>query len=162
MLSLCLSRRFDRYFLFFFSSRRRHTRCALVTGVQTCALPISPAPRSVADQQALWNHVRAGTIGNVTSDHAPYNIDAPDGKFWAGDNAPFSQIANGVPGLETRMPICFHEGVVQGRIDLQQFVALTSTNAARLFGIYPQKGTIAIGADADIVVWDAEKKVRIT
>src|SRR3546814_20239403 len=60
------------------------------------------------------------------------------------------------------MPICFHEGVVKGRIDLQQFVALTSTNAARLFGIYPQKGTIAIGADADIVVWDAEKKVRIT
>src|SRR3546814_14936430 len=59
------------------------------------------------------------------------------------------------------MPICFHEGVVKGRIDLQQFVALTSTNAARLFGIYPQKGTIAIGADADIVVWDAEKKVRI-
>ncbi|EDP63439.1 D-Hydantoinase [alpha proteobacterium BAL199] len=122
----------------------------------------SPAPRSVADQQALWNHVRTGTIGNVTSDHAPYNMDAPDGKFWSGDNAPFSQIANGVPGLETRMPICFHEGVVKGRIDLQQFVALTSTNAARLFGIYPQKGTIAIGADADIVVWDPERKVRIT
>lgn len=122
----------------------------------------SPAPRSVADQQALWNHVRLGTIGNVTSDHAPYNIDAPDGKFWAGDNVPFSQIANGVPGLETRMPIVFSEGVVQGRIDLQKFVAITSTNAAKLFGIHPQKGTISIGADADIVIWDAERRVTIT
>lgn len=122
----------------------------------------SPAPRSVADQEALWNHVRIGTIGNVTSDHAPYNIDAPDGKFWAGDNAPFSQIANGVPGLETRMPIAFSEGVVKGRIDLQTFVAITSTNAAKLFGLYPQKGRIGIGADADIVIWDAEKEVTIT
>ncbi|MCR9176780.1 MAG: dihydropyrimidinase [Alphaproteobacteria bacterium] len=122
----------------------------------------SPAPRSVPDQQALWRHINSGTIGNVTSDHAPYNIDAVDGKFWAGDNAPFNQIANGVPGLETRMPIVFSEGVVKGRIDPQQFVALTSTNAAKLFGVYPQKGTISIGADADICIWDAEKKVTIT
>ena len=122
----------------------------------------SPAPRTKAEQEALWNYVKSGTLGNVTSDHAPYNIDDPDGKFWAGDNAPFSSIANGVPGLETRMPILFHEGVVKGRIDLQEFVAITSTNAARLFGLHPQKGTISIGADADIVIWDAEKKITIS
>ncbi len=122
----------------------------------------SPAPRSEGDQEALWDHVRLGTIGNVTSDHAPYNIDELEGKFWAGDNAPFSQIANGVPGLETRMPIVFSEGVARGRIDLQTFVALTSTNAARLFGLYPAKGTISVGADADICVWDAGREVTIS
>jgi dihydropyrimidinase len=122
----------------------------------------SPAPRTVDDQAALWTHVRTGTLGNVTSDHAPYNINAPDGKFWAGDNAPFSQIANGVPGLETRMPIVFSEGVATGRIDLQKFVEITSTNAAKLFGLYPKKGTVSIGADADLVIWDAERKVTIT
>ena len=122
----------------------------------------SPAPRSEGDQEALWDHVRIGTIGNVTSDHAPYNIDELEGKFWAGDNAPFSQIANGVPGLETRMPITFSEGVAKGRIDIQTFVALTSTNAARLFGLYPRKGTISVGADADICVWDPDRTVTIT
>jgi dihydropyrimidinase len=122
----------------------------------------SPAPRSKADQEALWDYVRIGSIGNVTSDHAPYNIYESDGKFWAGDNVPFSQISNGVPGLETRMPIVFSEGVSKGRIDLQTFVALTSTNAAKLFGIYPQKGTVSIGADADLCIWDADKKVTIT
>jgi dihydropyrimidinase len=122
----------------------------------------SPAPRTEGDQEALWDHVRIGTIGNVTSDHAPYNIDELEGKFWAGDNAPFSQIANGVPGLETRMPITFSEGVAKGRIDMQTFVALTSTNAAKLFGLYPKKGTIAVGADADICIWDAEREVTIS
>lgn len=60
------------------------------------------------------------------------------------------------------MPIAFSEGVVKGRIDLQTFVAITSTNAAKLFGLYPQKGRIGIGADADIVIWDAEKQVTIS
>ena len=85
----------------------------------------SPAPRTEGDQEAVWNHVRLGTIGNVTSDHAPYNIDELEGKFWAGDNAPFSQIANGVPGLETRMPITFSEGVSKGRIDPVSYTHLT-------------------------------------
>ncbi len=122
----------------------------------------SPAPRTEGDQEALWDHLRLGTIGNVTSDHAPYNIDELEGKFWAGDNAPFSQIANGVPGLETRMPITFSEGVAKGRIDLETFVAVTSTNAARLFGLYPNKGVIAVGADADICIWDPDRQVTIT
>ena len=122
----------------------------------------SPAPRTVEHQSALWSYIRSGTLGVVTSDHAPYNVHTPDGKFWAGDNAPFNQIANGVPGLETRMPIVFSEGVATGRIDLQSFVAITSANAAKLFGLYPKKGTVSVGADADIVIWDAEKSVTVS
>jgi dihydropyrimidinase len=122
----------------------------------------SPAPRDPANQAALWDHVRSGTLDIITSDHAPYNMFSPDGKFWAGDNAPFSQIANGTPGLETRMPLVFSEGVVKGRISMEDFVALTSTNAAKLFGLHPKKGSISIGADADITIWDAERKVTIS
>ena len=61
---------------------------------------------------------------------------------------------NGVPGLEARLPVLFSEGVVKGRIDLPTFVAVTATNAAKLFGVHPQKGTIAVGSDADIAIWD--------
>lgn len=68
---------------------------------------------------------------------------------------------NGVPGLETRLPILFSEGVVRGRIDLRTFVALSATNPARLFGLSPRKGTIAVGADADVAVWNPERKVTI-
>jgi len=71
-------------------------------------------------------------------------------------------MANGVPGLEIRLPLLFSEGVQKGRISLQQFVALTSTNAAKLYGLYPRKGTIAIGADADIAIWDPEREVTIS
>jgi dihydropyrimidinase len=67
-----------------------------------------------------------------------------------------------VPGLETRLPVVFSEGVVRGRIDLPTFVAVTATNPAKLFGIHPQKGAIAVGADADIVIWDPHKRVTIT
>ena len=69
---------------------------------------------------------------------------------------------NGIPGVETRLPILFSEGVVKGRITLNQFVALTSTNHAKMYGLYPRKGTIAVGADADIAIWDPERKVTIT
>jgi dihydropyrimidinase len=71
-----------------------------------------------------------------------------------GDDAGFHQVPNGVPGVETRLPLLLGEGVLGGRIDLQRFVELTSTNPARLYGLYPRKGTIAVGSDADLVVWD--------
>jgi dihydropyrimidinase len=121
----------------------------------------SPAPRTKSDQEALWQHLRAGTLTVFSSDHAPNRFDDPHGKKVAGDSAPFSAVPNGLPGLETRLPILFSEGVVKGRIDLETFVALTATNPARLFGLAPQKGAIAIGADADIAIWDANKKVII-
>ena len=122
----------------------------------------SPAPRTKADQEALWNYIRTGVLGVVSSDHAPYRYDDPMGKKIRGEDAPFSVVPNGVPGLETRLPILFSEGVAKGRIDLPTFVAISATNAAKLFGIHPQKGTIAIGADADIAIWDPEKRVTIT
>ncbi|MCC6304815.1 MAG: dihydropyrimidinase [Rhodobacteraceae bacterium] len=121
----------------------------------------SPAPRTPEDQVALWDHLRLGTLGIVSSDHAPNRFDDRHGKKVRGEDAPFSAIPNGVPGLATRLPVLFSEGVGKGRIDLATFVALTATNPARLFGLAPRKGTIAIGADADLAIWDPGRKVTI-
>ena len=120
----------------------------------------SPPPRDLAAQASLWRGIEDGTFDIVNSDHAPYRFDA-EGKLRAGPAAPFRKVANGVPGLETRLPLLFSEGVVKGRIDLQRFVALTATNNAKLYGLHPRKGTIAVGADADIAIWDPEKRVTI-
>ncbi len=122
----------------------------------------SPAARSAADHEALWAAIRAGVIGNVSSDHAPARYEGPDGKMAFGTDAPFSRIHNGLPGLATRLPVLFSEGVAKGRIDLSTFVAITATNPAKLFGLHPRKGTIAIGSDADIAIWDPAKQVTIT
>ena len=106
--------------------------------------------------------IRRGVIGNITSDHAPTHFGGPDGKSVFGEDAPFTQLPNGVPGLAARMPILFSEGVVKGRIDLPTFVAITATNAAKLFGLHPRKGSIAVGSDADIAIWDPVRRVTIT
>jgi dihydropyrimidinase len=90
----------------------------------------------------------------VSSDHAPYQFEGPEGKQAIARTAPFSKIPNGIPGLETRMPFLFSEGVGKGRIDLQTFVAITATNPAKLFGLHPRKGSIAVGMDADLAIWD--------
>ncbi|MDQ0473411.1 dihydropyrimidinase [Labrys wisconsinensis] len=119
----------------------------------------SPPPRDAAAQASLWRGIEDGTIDIVNSDHAPYRFDAA-GKLRAGPRAPFRKVANGIPGLETRLPILFSEGVVGGRIDLQRFVALTARNNARLYGL-SRKGTIAVGADADIAIWDPERRLTI-
>ena len=96
----------------------------------------------------------------MSSDHAPYRYDQT-GKLAHGPNANFEQIAAGVPGIEARLPLLFSEGVGKGRIDLNHFVALASTTAAKIYGIYPRKGTIAVGSDADIAIWDPDKEVTI-
>ena len=97
-----------------------------------------------------------------SSDHAPFCFDSAEGKKLHGEHAPFTKIANGMPGIETRLPLLFSEGVQKGRIDLPRFVALSATNAAKIYGLYPRKGTLAIGADADIAIWDAGREVTIT
>jgi len=114
----------------------------------------SPPLRDAATQEALWRHVQSGTLSLVSSDHAPYRFDQ-SGKFHAGPDATFRQIANGMPGIEMRLPLLFSEGVGKGRITLNRFVELSATNAAKIYGMYPAKGTIAIGSDADIAIWDA-------
>jgi dihydropyrimidinase len=120
----------------------------------------SPPPRDKASQAALWQGLKDGLFDILSSDHAPYRFDA-EGKKLNGTDASFRKVANGLPGLETRAPILFSEGVVAGRIDIERFVALNSSNAARIYGLYPRKGTISVGADADIAIWDPEKKVVI-
>ncbi|MGS0646027.1 dihydropyrimidinase [Komagataeibacter melomenusus] len=122
----------------------------------------SPPPRTKADSAGLWSYVRRGVIDVISSDHCGYSYDGPLGKSRFGRDAPFSLVPNGIPGLATRLPLIFDEGVNRGNITLNQFVALVSTNPARRYGLHPRKGTIAPGADADIVLWDPEKTVTIT
>ncbi|WP_225785136.1 dihydropyrimidinase [Xenophilus sp. Marseille-Q4582] len=114
----------------------------------------SPPPRDKANQQFVWNGLSSGLFTIVSSDHAPFSMEGPHGKRAAGEVASFDRIPNGVPGVETRLPLLMSEGVLGGRIDIHRFVELTATNPARLYGLYPRKGTIAVGSDADLVVWD--------
>ena len=112
----------------------------------------SPPQRTADDQQALWEAIGDGTITLLTSDHAPYRMDA-SGKFANGADAPFNRIANGMPGLQTRLPLMFDAMVTQERGGLEAFVALTATAPARALGL-TGKGQIAVGHDADIAIWD--------
>jgi dihydropyrimidinase len=121
----------------------------------------SPPLRTAADQEALWQALRLGDLQFVSSDHAPYALDAT-GKFKAGPNPNFKQIANGMPGLELRLPMLFDAIVHKGRGTLQQFVAWTATEPAKMYGLHPKKGTIAIGADADICIWDPNRRVMVS
>ncbi len=130
-------------------------------GLEGAKFCCSPPPRDHAAQEAVWTGLRNGTFQVFSSDHAPYRYDA-SGKLPHGDRTIFKDIANGVPGIELRLPLLFSEGVGQGRIDLNAFVALTATNHAKLYGLYPKKGTIAVGSDADIAIWDPERQTTIS
>jgi dihydropyrimidinase len=121
----------------------------------------SPPPRDARNQQVIWDGLADGLFTIVSSDHAPFRYDDPQGKKLGGEEPSFEYIPNGIPGIETRLPLLFSEGVLAGRLTIQQFVALTSTNPAKLYGLYPRKGTIAIGADADLVIWDTSKRQPI-
>ncbi len=96
-----------------------------------------------------------------SSDHAPFRFDA-SGKLPKGDKTVFKEMANGVPGIEVRMPLLFSEGVHKGRIDIHEFVALTATNHARMYGLAHRKGDVAVGMDADLAVWDPVRQSVIT
>jgi len=130
-------------------------------GVEGAKFCCSPPPRDHGAQEAVWTGLRNGTFQVFSSDHAPYRFDA-SGKLPRGDKTTFKEIANGVPGIELRLPLLFSEGVGQGRVDLNAFVALTATNHAKLYGLYPRKGTIAVGSDADIAIWDPDRVTTVT
>src|SRR5439155_939607 len=119
------------------------------------------APRDHAAQEAVWRGLQNGTFQVFSSDHAPYRYDET-GKLLKGDKTTFKDTANGVPGIELRVPLLFSEGVGKGRLDLNRFVALTATNHAKLYGLYPKKGTIAVGSDADIAIWDPARQVTVS
>ena len=101
----------------------------------------------------IWDGLVDGLFTVFSSDHAPFRYDAPEGKKPNGQEVAFRHIPNGIPGLETRLPLLYSEGVLGGRLTLEQFVTLTATNPAKAYGLHPRKGTIAPGADADLVVW---------
>ena len=117
----------------------------------------SPPQRTASDQNALWDGLADGTLSLVSSDHAPYRYDET-GKLNHGVEADFSKMANGLPGLEVRMPLMFNAIVSMGKLPAPTFVKLTASEPARLHGL-PSKGDLAPGFDADLVVWDPEKTV---
>ena len=109
----------------------------------------------------MWKGFKDGTLSVYSSDHAPYRFDET-GKLPKGNATSFKEMANGVPGIELRLPLLFSEGVMAGRLSVEEFVALTATNHAQMYGLAPRKGAIEVGADADIVIWDTKRKTTIT
>jgi dihydropyrimidinase len=128
-------------------------------GYQGARCVCSPPPRDRSNQEVIWNGLRDGLFTIFSSDHAPFNIEGTEGKKPGGQEQHFRHIPNGIPGLETRMALLYTEGVMGGRITLERFVDLTATLPAKAYGLHPRKGTIAIGADADLVIWDEGERV---
>ena len=122
----------------------------------------SPPPRDKASQDACWTGLESGLFSLFSSDHCPFRYEDPKGKLNPLGKKSFRFVPNGIPGVETRLPILFSEGVNKKRISINDFVALTATNHAKLYGLYPRKGTIAIGSDADLAIWDPALKRTIS
>jgi dihydropyrimidinase len=118
---------------------------------------MSPPFRNKANQDSLWAGLAAGSLQVVASDHCAFTTKQK--RMGLGD---FTKIPNGTGGLEDRMPVLWTKGVRTGRLTMNEFVAVTSSNAAKILNLYPRKGAIAVGADADIIVWDPEKTKKIT
>lgn len=129
----------------------------------------SPPMRTPADNVRLWEGLKEGIVQAVGTDHCPFFFDgtrpilyegkpvAIPGKELGKDD--FTKIPNGLPGVGDRLPVLWTYGVGSGKITANQFVALTSTNPAKIFGLYPRKGTLLPGSDADLAIWDVQKKV---
>jgi len=130
-------------------------------GMEGAKYVCSPPPRDTASQAAIWDGIADGTFDVFSSDHCPFVFASEAGKATPKGRQSFRYVPNGIPGVETRMRILWSEGVATGRITAQTFVALTATNHAKLYGLYPQKGTIAVGSDADIVLWDPARRDTI-
>lgn len=130
-------------------------------GVEGAKWMCSPPARTAADQEALWRALALGDLQTVSSDHAPYAFDET-GKLKAGPNPTFKQVANGLPGLETRLPLLFDAMVSKGRMGVERFVELTATAPAKIYNLHPRKGSIAVGADADIAIWDPQRSVTLS
>ena len=119
-------------------------------GFETAKFVCSPPMRTMEHQEALWSALENGSIQQVSSDHAPFKYE---GQKTQG-REDFTRIPNGLPGIETRLPLLFTYGVRTGRISPERFVQLVATNPARIFGMYPHKGTLDVGSDADVILVD--------
>jgi dihydropyrimidinase len=118
-------------------------------GVEGMKHVMSPPLRDRRNQKVLWDALEAGVIDTVATDHCPFDTS----QKLLGKDA-FTQIPNGIPGIEERVGLLYTHGVSRGGLDLHRFVDAASTRAAKLFGLYPRKGTIAAGSDADLVIFD--------
>jgi|HubBroStandDraft_1064217.scaffolds.fasta_scaffold00059_28 dihydropyrimidinase len=118
----------------------------------------TPPPRERSNQPGMWRGILDGTLGVFSSDHSPWNYAD---KIAAGPSTPFNKVPNGIPGIETRLPLFFSATQSTGRLTLNQFVDVTTTTPAKLYGLYPRKGIIAVGSDADFAIWDPERTVTI-
>jgi dihydropyrimidinase len=114
---------------------------------------MSPPLREKKDQVALWGGINQGSIQTIATDHCPFHLEQK-----AAGKDDFTKIPNGAPGIENRMELLFSEGVNKGKISLNKYVEITSTNSAKIFGMFPRKGTIGIGADADIIIFDPNEE----
>ena len=128
-------------------------------GLEGAKWMCSPPLREESDQEALWRAVELGDLQVISSDHAPYRLNET-GKFSAGPNPTFKTIANGMPGLELRLPLLFDAMVSKGRLGLNKFVEVAATAPARIYNL-PGKGSIAIGQDADVAIWNPDREVTI-
>jgi len=118
---------------------------------------MSPPFRNKMHQDSLWAGLQSGSLSVVATDHCAFTTEQK--RFGIGD---FTKIPNGTGGLEDRMPMLWTHGVATGRLTMNEFVAVTSTNIAKILNCYPKKGAVLVGADADLVVWDPEKSKTIT
>jgi len=118
---------------------------------------MSPPFRDKRNQDSLWAGLQSGSLQVVATDHCAFTSEQK--RMGVGD---FTKIPNGTGGLEDRMPVLWTRGVATGRLTMNEFVAVTSSNIAKILNIYPRKGAIAVGADADIVVWDPKRKKTIS
>lgn len=151
-------------------------------GFEPAKYVMAPPLRTIDDTRAMWEGLSDGSLDFVVTDHCPFTmaqkqgrrrtpefrrlpegtVSTPSEAPWSDGLPPFNQIPGGAPGVETRVPLIYHFGVNQRRLSLNQFVNVTSTAAARLFGLYPRKGTIAPGADADLVLFDPNQQVTVS
>jgi dihydropyrimidinase len=121
----------------------------------------SPPPRDRGSWEAIWEGIRTGVFQTFSSDHCPFFYEGSEGKLNPKARTSFKWVPNGIPGVEVRLPILYSKGVVEGRITINEFVALTATNHAKMYGLYPHKGAIGVGFDADIVLWDPNRRETI-
>jgi len=127
-------------------------------GFEGAKYVMTPALREKWNQDELWKGLQFGDLQTIATDHCPFCFK--EQKELGHDD--FSKIPNGAPGVENRMSLIYTAGVVQGRLSLNKFVELTSTAAAKTFGLFPKKGTIAVGSDADVVIFDPERRETIS
>ena len=127
-------------------------------GFDSAKYVLTPPLREKWNQDHLWNGLRGDALNSISTDHCPFCLKEQKeiGK------TDFSKIPNGGPGIENRMSLIYHYGVGGGHFDINRFVDLTSTAPAKIFGLFPKKGTIAVGSDADIVIFDTEREETIS